>query len=149
MQTNRSARRAMRAAATDVAARAAAACYDYTASGALVRVSDPRAVAVLRRAFAMMLRSGEPVTLQISEAEAASFPRWSGADAGMVHVMAAWIDVDGRCAYHIRSGAMRDPATGETHAALSADLVDALARASLAELCATSGFPIDKTEGRA
>lgn len=146
---NRSARRARRIAARELAAQAAAATYDYTASGDLVRVTDPRAIAVLRRAFAMTLRSMEPITLQISEAEAASFPRWSGADAGMIHVLAAWTDVDGRCAYHIRSGAMRDLATGDTHAALSVDLVEALARASLAELCATSGFPIDKTEGRA
>lgn len=146
---NRTARRARRNAARDLAAQAAAVTYDFTAAGDLVRVTDPRAIAVLRRAFGLVLRSMKAVTMQISEAEAASFPRWSGADAGMIHVLAAWIDVDGRLAYHIRSGAIRDVATGDTDAALSADLVAALARASLAELCATSGFPIDKTEGRA
>lgn len=147
---NRTARRALRARAKDAAAQAAAACFDYTPDGNLIRVSDPRAVAVLRRAFEAMLRTARPVTMQISDAEAAAFPRWTNRDAGMIHVLAAWIDPDGRCTYALRSAASFNALTGEPRPLSAAAATEQDALRSLAEITGYAGFPaIHRTEGRA
>lgn len=146
---NRAARRAMRTHAREVAELSAANAFDYTPAGHLVRVSNPRAVAVLRRVFNLMLQTGKPVTLQISDGEAAAFPRWRGAGVGSVHVVAAWLDVEGRCSYSLRSGLARNQETGLIDRGLSAELAETLARQSLAELCSCRGFPMGQPEGRA
>lgn len=147
---NRTERRALRAKTREMAERAAAATFDYDDAGQLIRVTDPRAVAVLRRAFAAMIRQGQPVTLQISEAEARAFPRWSETSAGMVHALAVWIDGGGHCAYSLRSVAAVDMLTGEPHRLAAADLAETAARKRLAEIIAYNGFPaIHQAEGRA
>lgn len=146
---NRTERRAMRAKAKELAAKAAAQTYDYSADGRLIRVSEARAVGVLRRAFETMLRTGEPVTMEISEAEARAFPRWEDSSAGMAHVLAAWIDASGCCSYAVRSVAARDIATGKLHRMVSVDLAEAAACKRLAEITQYGGFPISQTEGRA
>lgn len=149
MTDNRSTRRARRARALELASAAAAACYDYTDAGDLVKVTDPRAVAVLRRAFAMVLRTGQPVTLELSEGEASAFPRWTQADAGLSHMLAASVDVQGRCAYALRSAAVVDTDTGVRDPQASAALAEAKARVGLVRGCAFGGFPINETRGRA
>lgn len=146
---NRNDRRAMRAKAKEVAAKAAAQTYDYSNDGRLIRVSDPRAVGVLRRAFEAILRTGQPVTMEISEAEARAFPRWEDSSAGMAHVLAAWIDAGGCCSYAVRSVAARDMLTGELHHLASVDLAEAAACKRLAEITQYGGFPIGQAEGRA
>lgn len=140
----------MRAKAKELAAKAAAQSYDYTASGQMIRVTDHCAVAVLRRAFEAMLRTGQPVTLEISEAEARAFPRWAETSAGMVHALAVWIDGGGHCAYSLRSVAAVDLLTGEPHRMIAADLAETAARERLAEITSYPGFPtLHQTEGRA
>lgn len=146
---NRTDRRALRAKAKETAAKAAAQTYDYSNDGRLIRVSDPRAVSVLRRAFETMLRTGQPVTMEISEAEARAFPRWEDNSAGMAHVLAAWIDQSGCCSYAVRSVAARDIVTGELHRLASVEVAEAAACKRLAEITRYSGFPISQTEGRA
>lgn len=147
---NRTDRRAMRAKARETASKAASQTYDYSNDGRLIRVTDLRAVAVLRRAFEAIIRTGQPVTMEISEAEARAFPRWEDSSAGMAHVLAAWIDRGGCCSYSVRSVAAVDLLTGELHRLASVDLAEAAACKRLAEITAYDGFPaIHQTEGRA
>ena len=149
MQTNRQARRTNKAQAKATAEKAASRTYDFTPDGKLVRVTDPRAIGVLRRAFEMMLRRVQPLTLEISEGEASAFPRWHPTHAGMTHVLAVYLDREGRCSYALRSCTARDVATGEVHPLASAEAATQAARAGLAAICAQRGFPIATTEGRA
>lgn len=149
MQTNRQGRRAKKAQAKATAEKAASRTYDFTRDGKLVRVTDPRAIRVLRRAFEMMLRRMQPLTLEISEGEASKFPRWHPTHAGMTHVLAVYLDREGRCSYALRSCTARDVATGEVHLLASAEAATQAAKAGLAAICAQRGFPITTTEGRA
>lgn len=132
----------MRAKACEAATKAAAQTYDFNEAGQLTRVTDPRAVAVLRRAFTTMIRQGRPLSFQLSEAEAAAFPRWTGRSAGMVHALAVWIDAGGHCAYAIRSVAAVDLMTGEPREMVAAEVAETAARKRLAEITRYGGFPI-------
>jgi|GEM_PF-5668815 len=147
--SNRTERRAMRARAKETAAKAAAQTYDYSNDGRLIRVTNPRAVAVLGRAFASMLRTGQPVTMELSEAEARAFPRWRDNSAGMAHVLVAWIDQGGCCSYAVRSVAAQDIVTGELHRLASVEVAEAVAFERMGEITRYDGFPVGQTEGRA
>lgn len=73
---NRQSRKALAARAKVVAAEAARSSLDYDQTGNLVRVTDERALAVLRRAYERMLvAGGEPQLLRVTDEAAAAFPR--------------------------------------------------------------------------
>lgn len=149
--SNRATRRAMRAKAREAADRAAARTYDFDTDGHLSRVTDARAVGVLRRAFALTIRAGgQPVAMQITEAEAAAFPRHDPI-AGGAYVLAAGVDAAGRGTYAIQACAIG--VCGETIPSKAVPLAIELAKARamhrLTRLTATAGFPITHTEGQA
>lgn len=67
---NRQARKAMAAQARDLAAQAARVSLDYDQRGNLVRVTDERALAVLRCAYErMLLAGGEPQLLRVADGQ--------------------------------------------------------------------------------
>jgi hypothetical protein len=73
---SRDVRRRMAAEAKALSVRLSQTAMDYDGQGRLVRVSDPTAQAVLRRAFELLLRAGgRPQVLQLALAEAASRAR--------------------------------------------------------------------------
>lgn len=107
---NRQARKTMAAKARECAAKVSRCMFDYDDSGCLVRIIDPRAQAVLCRAFERLLLAGdEPQLMRLSEAEAAAFPRGGSRPApgatpwlavGLDQVQSAtfvlrWLDVSG------------------------------------------------------
>ena len=150
MQTNRQARRALRAQAAKTAATLAASAFDYS-DGQMVRVTHPRAVATLARVFQQMLqRGGCPYATEISEGEAAAFPRWSDGNRGMVHVLAVGLDTAGAASFAMRSVAARDVRTGILRRVVSAGAAEQAARAALTQITAYPGFPaIHEKGGRA
>jgi hypothetical protein len=112
---------------------------DYDRQGGIVRVTDPKAQAVLGRVFERMLKAGgAPQLTRLSEAEAAAFPRQStppgpratawlavGIDkAGMATYALRWLDVSGL-----------DPVNGRAAAGIALF-------AELAVECGRSGFPV-------
>lgn len=79
---SRDIRRRMEAEAKTLSVRLSRTIMDYDARGSLVRVNDPRAQAVLQRAFELLLRAGgKPQILQLAATVAAAFPRGSTAPA--------------------------------------------------------------------
>ena len=143
MTTNRAQRRALKHKAETAAARLASQCYDFEGGG-LARVTDPAAIAALARAFAHLLRNGgRPLAVPISEAEAAGFPRWTAERVpGGVTWLAVGLDTELRASYALQS------ALGGNRA-LSHEAARAIALSRLAGLCATAGFPMGMTQGRA
>lgn len=139
--SNRHQRRANRARAKIVATVLAASCQDFSGDGRRVAVTDPRAVGALRRAFTLMLRQSRPLSMQISEAEAQGFPRWSEGNAGMAHVLAVALDPEGRGSYALRSCGAIDNRTGRACPAVAADLAEQRALEGLAEINRYAGFP--------
>lgn len=143
MTFNRAQRRAMKMNAKATAAKLAARCYDFH-RGVIVPVTDKRAIAVLTRAFTLLLRAGgRPMAVPITEAEALGFPGHEITRLpGGVTCLAVGIDTEGRASYALQSAAGLDRA-----AAHDAARDRALSR--LAGICATPGFPMGEAKGRA
>ena len=79
---NRQQRRRLGAQHKVTAATLARCCFDYDASGRRIAVEQPRAVALLEKAFSVMLQNNlEPHVIQISQADARTFPRGDACDA--------------------------------------------------------------------
>lgn len=103
---NRQKRRLLISEAGRLAAKLATSCFDYTPDGRIVRVADSKAVRVLERAFATMLRKGgEPVVIEITPESASAFPRQKGRPAAPFDAkpwLAVGIDSEGRGTYSLR-----------------------------------------------
>ncbi|MEI4471505.1 hypothetical protein [Frigidibacter sp. MR17.24] len=143
MMKTRAQRRAMKRKADTVAGILASSCYDFHGGGT-VAVTHPVAIAALRRAFALVLRSGgKPVAVPLSEAEAEAFPRYRADRVpGGVTWLAAGLDPEERATYALQSAGSTDRA--EAH-----EVARMLALARLAFTAATPGFPITETRGTA
>jgi YD repeat-containing protein len=101
---NRQGRKAMAARARAIAAEAARSSLDYDQSGNLVRITDERAQAVLRRAYErMLLAGGEPQLLRLTDEAAAAFPRGrKAAEAEGDAWLAVGLDQCGAATYVLR-----------------------------------------------
>ena len=143
MKMNRTERRAFNRLAGDVAAKMAGRCYDIQ-GGAIVPVSNARAVSALTRAFTLLVRAGgQPMALPISEAEADAFPGHRVAlSPGAVTYLAVGLDAAGRASYALQSASGTDKAV--THEAARQ-----CALMRLAGICSFPGFPMGETRGRA
>jgi len=102
---NRRERRKSRATAKAVAAVFARHCADYDAEGKLAKVRHPRAVALLERAFTVMLQNNcEPHVIQITQDDARAFP--SGNKSKVPDNCSSWLgvalDVESRGTYSLR-----------------------------------------------
>ncbi|SDK35027.1 hypothetical protein [Aliiruegeria lutimaris] len=101
---SRSLQRAMKKDASRIARSFASSCYDYRRDGRLVRVTDPRAIRVLARAFEhVLINGGKPWAVIISDADAAAFPRFPELPTGYIHCFVAGFDAEGRGTYSVRS----------------------------------------------
>ncbi|WP_149142993.1 hypothetical protein [Gemmobacter caeruleus] len=132
---NREARRAMRRNAPAMADKLAKCCLDFQGAG-LVAVTDPKAIAALRRAFRLMIEAGgKPVAVPVSEQEAEGFPHHAASRIeGGVSWLAVGLDPSRRGAYALQS------ATSNVRAAAH-DAAKEKALAKLALICASRGFP--------
>lgn len=101
---NRQGRKALAAKARSVADQAARSSLDYDHTGHLVRVTDERALAVLRRAYErMLLAGGEWQLLRVSDEAAAAFPRgYKTTDARGGAWLAVGLDQCGSATYVLR-----------------------------------------------
>jgi hypothetical protein len=138
-QMNREARRVLSAKARDVALQLSRTAMDYDPEGRVVRVVDPRARAVLARAYERMLRAGgAPQVLRVSDDTATAFPR---AGRRPEEVAGAWLavglDSAGLATYALRwlPCAPLDPAGQRA-------LAEAVLLSALAVECARPGFPV-------
>ena len=140
---NRALRRAAKANAKQTAAVLASRVYDFQ-GGAVVRVTDGRAIEALTRAFMLLLRfEGRPVAVPLSEAEVMGFPAHKRACLpGGVTWLAVGLDPEMRASYALQSAAGPDRAAAH-------EAARELALARLTGLCATPGFPMGPPRGRA
>jgi hypothetical protein len=129
----------MAAEAKAISVRLSETAMDYDSRGALVRVSDPRAQAVLRRAFELLLRAGgRPQVLQLAAAEAAAFPRGCSApEVGATPWLAVGVDAAGLATYCLRWAQMQDLDPETRRACVEAVMLHVLAQA-----CSNPGFPV-------
>jgi hypothetical protein len=136
---NRKARKAMGANARMVAAQLSRSVIDYDQSGQAVKVTDPDAQAVLRRAFERMLKAqGQAQVLRLSDREAAVFPRGGKVPAqGATAWLAVGVDRAGLATYALRwlDVSALDPVRQRA-------LAEAVLFAELAVECARPGFPV-------
>jgi hypothetical protein len=144
---NRAQRRKMRKAADTVAARFASACYDYTPKGRLVRVTHPRAVALLEKAFAHMLRTGAAShVVKLTQQDGSTFPR--GTHNALPYPAPYWLavglDREGRGTYALEQIDIRG-----ADAVTERRLAEAQVLARLARHTCYAGFPMPMAEGRA
>ena len=125
------------------AAKLASRCYDFH-KGAVIPVTDPRAIAALARAFTLLLRSGgEPLAVPLSEAEALGFPNHERDRVpDGVTWLAVGMDAEGRASYATHSAAAASKAVAH-------EVARDLALSRLAGVCATPGFPMGEARGRA
>lgn len=132
---NRTARRALKRDAPGMAEKLANSCLDFH-GGVLVKVTDPKAIAALRRAFRRMIEAGgEPLALPISEDEANGFPRHAANRIeGGVSWLAVGLDPANRGAYALQSAGSNFRPAAHDHAKEKA-------LANLALICAAPGFP--------
>lgn len=132
----RTQRRALKANAVALAARLAESTFDFE-GGALVPVSDPKALGALRRAMTLMLRAGgEPVAVPVSEAEASGFPCHKDRQIpGAKTWLAVGLDVDGRGTYALHS-------VWAEAGSVAHDVARGLALARLEGLVKTKGFKV-------
>lgn len=146
---NRLKRRLLKSEAARLAARLARSCVDYTSDGQVVRVSDYKAVRVLERAFATMLREGgEPAVIEITQEAAGAFPCGRGYAATAPLDAKAWLavglDREGRGTYSLRHlkiiGADRAEAEALAQIAMLGELEHETTR---------PGFPMGQPMGRA
>ncbi len=144
---NRHQRRQAMKNADKLASKMAASCADYTATGHLTRVTHPRAVKLLTRAFAELLRAGEPTqVIKLTQADAQCFSRASQAAApdDCPSWLGVCLDVDGRGVYHINTFALLDAEPlAERRAA------EHLVNLRLAHEAQKPGFPMPTTAGNA
>lgn len=136
---SRELRRRMAADAKALSVRLSRTAMDYDDRGRLVRVSDPRAQAVLRRAFELMLRAGgRPQVLQLAEAEAGAFPRGSAPPApGATPWLAVGVDAAGLATYCLRWLHVQHLDPEARRACVEVAMLDVLAQA-----CSNPGFPV-------
>lgn len=136
---NRQARKAMAARARDLAAQAARVSLDYDQRGNLVRVTDERALAVLRRAYErMLLAGGEPQLLRVTDDAAAAFPRgYKTTDAKGGAWLAVGLDQCGAATYVLRWLVLPDLNPMGQRA-----MAEFILFAELAEECGRAGFPV-------
>jgi len=137
---NRHVRRKMRAQAAEIAAGISSRCLDFE-TGSPVAVTHPRAVAVLRRAFTMMIEQAQPVAIQLSDSEASGFPNWRESSRGMAHSLAVGVDVDGRASYAVRSAKASMEWNGPVSPLASAELAEFEAKDNLTRILMQSGIP--------
>lgn len=132
---NRETRRAMKRDAPTNADKLAKCCLDFQGA-ALVKVTDPKAVAALRRAFRRMLEAGgHAVAVPISEEEANGFPRYAeNRIAGGVSWLAVGLDPSNRGSYALQSAT-------SNFRPVAHDAAKERALANLALICAVPGFP--------
>jgi hypothetical protein len=143
---NRLRRRLLKSEAARLAAQLARSCFDYTPDGQIVRVADRKAVLVLERAFATMLRKGgEPVAIEITREAAEAFPRRRPAPdetLGARSWLAVGVDREGRGTYSLRHlkiiGADRSKAKALAETAMLGELEREMARL---------GFPMGPAMG--
>ena len=142
MSMNRAQRRRMKAEAQPAAALMAARCYDFHGGGGLVRITKPKAVAALTRAFALLLRfGGKPVAVPIAKVEAMGFPLWRDASTpDGVTWLAVGMDPDGRASYALQTAS-------SPLKALAHDAAREKALGNLTQICATAGFPMGAARG--
>lgn len=144
---NRNTRRILKSEAANAAARLAGSCFDYTASGELVRVRDARAVDALERAFGAMLRQGcKPLVVQVETEAANAFP--SGGQEAVPAAATSWLAVgiarEGRGTYSPRH--LRIVACDR---AKERALVELVMFGELGIELERGGFPIGQPMGRA
>ena len=145
---NRSIHRLMRANAETLAGAMAKTSMDYDREGRLIRVRDARALDVLRRAFAAMLRQGgEPVVMPITFEAASGFPRSETVPDHMAGCTRPWLAVGmdrrGAATYAMRYIGIVGVSGEEAR-----DLAEVKMLAELARETNLSGFPVS-TGGRA
>ncbi len=136
---NRQQRRKMSAQHKVTAALLARCCFDYDPEGNLIAVKHPRAVALLDKAFSVMLQNNlEPHVIQISQKDARTFPRGDSKKAP--DECPSWlgvaVDVAGRGTYSLRY--CRVPGAP---AALEKQIAIAETKMHLSEHSRTAGFP--------
>jgi hypothetical protein len=135
---NRKQRRAAKTVADGAAAQMAAAAFDYTAQGQLVRVTHPKAVAALQRAFALMIEGGcHPIATRIPHSTAETFPRAIGYGPEVASYLAVGLDPEGRGTYSLRA-----IVTPDAPPALADQYNRQAALECLRPLTASRGFPI-------
>jgi hypothetical protein len=142
---NRQQRRAARAVSDAAAIEMAANSFDYTPDGRLVKVTHPKAVAALRRAYSVMMDNKcAPLATRISPEAAAKFPRAKRPLEGVKSYLAVGLDPEGRGAY-----SLRDIATPDAPPELEDTLNRRAALAKLQPKLQRVGFPMtwDKSGG--
>lgn len=132
-------RRVMAARARDLAAQAARVSLDYDQSGNLVRVTDERALVVLRRAYErMLLAGGAPQLLRMTDEAAAAFPRGYKTDNVKGGAwLAVGLDPCGAATYVLRWLVLPDLSPLGQRA-----MAEFILFAELAEECGRAGFPV-------
>ncbi|MES2815819.1 MAG: hypothetical protein V4720_13045 [Pseudomonadota bacterium] len=136
---NRHGRKALAARAKVVAADAARSSLDYDQTGNLVRITDERALAVLRRAYErMLLAGGEPQLLRLTNEAAAAFPRANKvADERAVPWLAVGLDRCGAATYTLQWLLLPD-----LHPLGQRAMAEFALFAELALECGRAGFPV-------
>lgn len=136
---NRQGRKALAAKARSVADQAARSSLDYDQRGNLVRITDERALAVLRRAYErMLLAGGEWQLLRVSDEAAAAFPRgYKTTDAKGEAWLAVGLDQCGSATYVLRWLVLPD-----LHPMGQRAMAEFILFAELAVECGRSGFPV-------
>lgn len=136
---SRDMRRRMAAEAKALSVRLSQTAMDYDRQGRLVKVSNPTAQAVLRRAFELLLRAGgRPQVLQLAAAEAAAFPRGSSAPAvGATPWLAVGVDAAGLATYCLRWAQVQHLDPEAQRACVELAMLQVLAQA-----CRDPGFPV-------
>jgi hypothetical protein len=142
---NRTERRKMRACAKTFAPLLARTCLDVnTRTGRKLLVADPRAVAVLERAFnRLMTEAGQIQIIALSEETARTFPAYDPGriPPGAKPWLAVGLDVDGRGTFTLRH-VLAPFATDTTTERRAAEMA---LKSELAPQLARSGWP--KVEG--
>ncbi len=146
----RAERRKLLRAATKAAKAAARNAFDYTPDGKLTRVTNPRAIARLEKAYLtfveIMVQLGEPVPfiVPLDEDDAKAFPRYDPKEnpPGSRSWLAVSLDVEGRFTHVMQH--IVPPGRGETedNAFAATVLLE-----TLEDRAAHPGFPITEPEG--
>jgi len=134
---NRQQRRAVKAVAEGAAEELSRLAYDYTPQGQLVRVTHPKAVAALKRAFLLMIDNGcKPQVTRIAPDTAEAFPRATRPPEGVSCYLAVGLDPDARGTY-----SLRNITTPDAPPEVEEQLNRRAALAHLQPLIARRGFP--------
>ncbi len=133
---NRADRRRLRAVADDLAERAARTMLAYDAAGQRRPLDDPRALALVRRGLAHVLRHGAPFVARVSADDASRFPLVQPAPPSADWHLAVGIDRAGVATYCLRP--LHLP---EASPAARRRLAEMLMAAELGRELARPGFP--------